>query len=176
MLKFLAVVGAFAYLVSPVDIFPEVLLGPLGYLDDLGVFGLALKYVCKEAPAAMPAIVTHAAPVHVRQQSEPKPEYAEIKGLLEQLRIESRHPAIAPKPKPEWVDAEVEAIRPRKAALPAKAETPANPAAQRRTTAEIGKIAAQAAIEAFGAALTEPQPLQLHLAVQAEVMKALKTQ
>ena len=32
-----AMVGALIYLVSPIDVLPEVLLGPIGLLDDAGV-------------------------------------------------------------------------------------------------------------------------------------------
>jgi uncharacterized membrane protein YkvA (DUF1232 family) len=34
------------YLVVPIDLFPELLLGPFGYLDDLGV--LLLPYLLRE--------------------------------------------------------------------------------------------------------------------------------
>ncbi|MEN9560333.1 MAG: hypothetical protein RLZZ502_1544, partial [Pseudomonadota bacterium] len=34
---------AAAYFVSPFDLIPEALLGPIGWLDDLGVLAWALK-------------------------------------------------------------------------------------------------------------------------------------
>lgn len=35
--KKLKLVGAIAYFISPIDLLPEAILGPIGYLDDLGV-------------------------------------------------------------------------------------------------------------------------------------------
>ena len=43
-----AVIGALAYLVSPIDLLPERVLGPLGYLDDVAVLMWALKYAQPE--------------------------------------------------------------------------------------------------------------------------------
>ena len=40
-----AMAGALLYLVSPVDVLPEVALGPLGLVDDLGVVGAAAMFV-----------------------------------------------------------------------------------------------------------------------------------
>lgn len=40
-----AMAGALLYLVSPVDALPEVALGPLGLVDDLGVVGAAAMFV-----------------------------------------------------------------------------------------------------------------------------------
>jgi uncharacterized membrane protein YkvA (DUF1232 family) len=34
-------VGALVYGISPVDIIPELLTGPFGFIDDLGVLGVA---------------------------------------------------------------------------------------------------------------------------------------
>ena len=34
-------VGALVYGISPVDIIPELLTGPLGFIDDLGILGVA---------------------------------------------------------------------------------------------------------------------------------------
>lgn len=36
--------GAVAYVISPVDIMPEAILGPLGLTDDLGLFTAAMLY------------------------------------------------------------------------------------------------------------------------------------
>lgn len=41
----LAMAGALAYLVSPVDAMPELVLGPFGVIDDLGVVGAAGLFV-----------------------------------------------------------------------------------------------------------------------------------
>ncbi|MGF1646516.1 MAG: YkvA family protein [Kineosporiaceae bacterium] len=40
----LALVGALLYGVSPIDLVPEALVGPLGVLDDVGVLGAALAF------------------------------------------------------------------------------------------------------------------------------------
>lgn len=42
-----AMVGALVYLASPVDVLPEVVLGPLGLVDDAGVVTLAAIWVYK---------------------------------------------------------------------------------------------------------------------------------
>jgi uncharacterized membrane protein YkvA (DUF1232 family) len=42
-----AMVGALVYLVSPVDVVPEVLLGPLGLVDDAGVVTVVAVWVYK---------------------------------------------------------------------------------------------------------------------------------
>jgi uncharacterized membrane protein YkvA (DUF1232 family) len=42
-----AVFGALAYLVMPIDVLPEVLLGPLGLVDDAGVVALTAVWVYK---------------------------------------------------------------------------------------------------------------------------------
>jgi uncharacterized membrane protein YkvA (DUF1232 family) len=33
--------GALVYGISPIDIIPELLTGPLGFIDDLGILGVA---------------------------------------------------------------------------------------------------------------------------------------
>lgn len=43
----IAMVGALVYLASPVDVLPEVLLGPLGLLDDAGAVTAAAVFVYK---------------------------------------------------------------------------------------------------------------------------------
>ena len=43
-----AVVGALAYLVSPVDLIPDRVMGPLGLADDVAVLMFALKYARPE--------------------------------------------------------------------------------------------------------------------------------
>ena len=42
-----AMVGALFYLVSPIDVLPEALLGPFGLLDDAGVTGATILFVYK---------------------------------------------------------------------------------------------------------------------------------
>ena len=42
-----AMIGALVYLASPVDVLPEVLLGPLGLLDDAGALTAAAVFVYK---------------------------------------------------------------------------------------------------------------------------------
>jgi uncharacterized membrane protein YkvA (DUF1232 family) len=43
----IAMIGALVYLVSPVDVLPEVMLGPLGLLDDAGTVTAAAVFVYK---------------------------------------------------------------------------------------------------------------------------------
>ena len=42
-----AMIGALVYLVSPVDVLPEVMLGPIGLLDDAGAATAAAVFVYK---------------------------------------------------------------------------------------------------------------------------------
>lgn len=42
-----AMIGALVYLASPVDVLPEVMLGPLGLLDDAGAVTAAAVFVYK---------------------------------------------------------------------------------------------------------------------------------
>ncbi|GAA5142099.1 hypothetical protein GCM10023340_05020 [Nocardioides marinquilinus] len=46
-----AMVGALVYLASPIDVLPEVVLGPLGLVDDAGVITLVAVWVYKLAGA-----------------------------------------------------------------------------------------------------------------------------
>ncbi len=41
--KKLNLVTAIAYFISPIDILPEAILGPIGYLDDLGIAAYVLN-------------------------------------------------------------------------------------------------------------------------------------
>jgi uncharacterized membrane protein YkvA (DUF1232 family) len=43
----IAMIGALVYLVSPVDVLPEVMLGPFGLLDDAGAVTAAAVFVYK---------------------------------------------------------------------------------------------------------------------------------
>ena len=43
----IAMIGALVYLVSPVDVLPEVMLGPIGLLDDAGAATAAAVFVYK---------------------------------------------------------------------------------------------------------------------------------
>jgi uncharacterized membrane protein YkvA (DUF1232 family) len=40
-----AMAGALVYLISPVDVVPEVPLGPIGLIDDMGVLGAVAMFV-----------------------------------------------------------------------------------------------------------------------------------
>ena len=42
-----AMIGSLVYLASPVDVLPEVMLGPLGFLDDAGAVTAAAVFVYK---------------------------------------------------------------------------------------------------------------------------------
>jgi uncharacterized membrane protein YkvA (DUF1232 family) len=42
-----AMIGALVYLVSPIDVLPEAMLGPLGLLDDAGAVTAAAVFVYK---------------------------------------------------------------------------------------------------------------------------------
>lgn len=44
----IAAAAAVAYAVSPVDLIPELVLGPLGLGDDLGVWGILALLVARE--------------------------------------------------------------------------------------------------------------------------------
>ena len=41
--KKVKLISAIAYFISPIDILPEAILGPIGYLDDLGVAAFVLN-------------------------------------------------------------------------------------------------------------------------------------
>lgn len=43
----IAMIGGLVYLVSPIDVLPEVLLGPFGFLDDAGAVTAAAVFVYK---------------------------------------------------------------------------------------------------------------------------------
>ena len=43
----IAMVGALIYLASPIDVLPEVILGPIGLLDDAGAVTAAAVFVYK---------------------------------------------------------------------------------------------------------------------------------
>jgi uncharacterized membrane protein YkvA (DUF1232 family) len=42
---------ALLYILSPIDIAPEILLGPLGVVDDVGIAILALEFFIRMAPS-----------------------------------------------------------------------------------------------------------------------------
>lgn len=50
----LAMGAAFVYLISPIDFAPEIVFGPLGLVDDIGVVTMALTYA-KRAGMAVKA-------------------------------------------------------------------------------------------------------------------------
>jgi uncharacterized membrane protein YkvA (DUF1232 family) len=43
----IAMIGALVYLASPIDVLPEVILGPIGLLDDAGAVTAAAVFVYK---------------------------------------------------------------------------------------------------------------------------------
>ncbi len=43
--------GAVAYFLSPIDLVPEIILGPLGYVDDVGLAAFVLRKIINENPA-----------------------------------------------------------------------------------------------------------------------------
>ena len=49
------IAGALAYFISPIDLVPEALLGPLGYLDDVALAAYVINSVMKKCD---PEIVT----------------------------------------------------------------------------------------------------------------------
>ncbi len=49
------IAGALAYFISPIDLLPEALIGPLGYLDDVALAAYVINSVMKNSD---PAIVT----------------------------------------------------------------------------------------------------------------------
>lgn len=63
-----AMVGALVYLASPVDVLPEVVLGPLGLVDDAGVVTVVAIWVYKLVQAR--SILREAG---VRRRDDAKP-------------------------------------------------------------------------------------------------------
>jgi uncharacterized membrane protein YkvA (DUF1232 family) len=49
------IAGALAYFISPIDLVPEALFGPLGYLDDVALAAFVINSVVKNCD---PAVVT----------------------------------------------------------------------------------------------------------------------
>jgi len=47
--------GALIYVLSPVDLLPEIALGPVGALDDVGIIMLALALFIQVAPSEVVA-------------------------------------------------------------------------------------------------------------------------
>jgi uncharacterized membrane protein YkvA (DUF1232 family) len=58
-----AMAGALIYLVSPVDVLPEVVLGPIGLIDDVGVVGAVGIFVYRLIQARRSAVP----PIHDRR-------------------------------------------------------------------------------------------------------------
>ncbi|AWB88713.1 DUF1232 domain-containing protein [Salinibacterium hongtaonis] len=44
----IAAIAAAVYAISPIDLIPELLLGPLGFADDIGVLGILAVLVARE--------------------------------------------------------------------------------------------------------------------------------
>lgn len=47
-MSWLAVIGTLIYVVSPIDLIPELFLPFVGYIDDLGVWGIFTVLVARE--------------------------------------------------------------------------------------------------------------------------------
>lgn len=47
------IAGALAYFISPIDLFPEALLGPLGYLDDVALAAYVISSIMKQSDSAV---------------------------------------------------------------------------------------------------------------------------
>jgi len=47
------IAGALAYFISPIDLFPEALLGPLGYLDDVALAAYVINSIMKQSDPAI---------------------------------------------------------------------------------------------------------------------------
>lgn len=45
--------GAIVYFISPIDLLPEALFGPVGYLDDIALTAFVLNRVINETPAQL---------------------------------------------------------------------------------------------------------------------------
>jgi uncharacterized membrane protein YkvA (DUF1232 family) len=52
-----AMVGALIYLVSPIDLLPEAVLGPVGLIDDVGVVGAVGIFVYRLIQARRNALI-----------------------------------------------------------------------------------------------------------------------
>jgi hypothetical protein len=52
-----AMAGALVYLVSPVDVLPEAVLGPFGLIDDVGVVGAVGMFVYRMIQARRQAVI-----------------------------------------------------------------------------------------------------------------------
>ena len=55
-------VGALVYGISPVDIIPELIAGPFGFIDDLGILGVAGFAIYKLLTGRGPATGTGTTP------------------------------------------------------------------------------------------------------------------
>lgn len=47
-MTWITAVGAVIYAISPIDIIPELFFGPIGVVDDVGVFGILFTLVARE--------------------------------------------------------------------------------------------------------------------------------
>lgn len=47
-MTWVAAIGAVIYTLVPVDIIPELILGPLGFVDDVGLWGVIVVLVARE--------------------------------------------------------------------------------------------------------------------------------
>ena len=58
-------IGAVIYTISPVDLIPEILFGPIGLVDDLGLWGVVLMLATREKNAWEVERASHATVVDV---------------------------------------------------------------------------------------------------------------
>lgn len=47
-MTWVAAVGALIYTISPLDFIPEIVLGPLGLVDDVGFWGIVIALTARE--------------------------------------------------------------------------------------------------------------------------------
>ena len=57
-----AMAGALVYLISPVDALPEVALGPIGLIDDVGVVGAVSIFIYRLIQARRTSLSDHTPP------------------------------------------------------------------------------------------------------------------
>jgi uncharacterized membrane protein YkvA (DUF1232 family) len=74
--------GALIYVLSPVDLLPEIALGPVGALDDVGIIMLALAVFIQIAPSEVVA-------EHLRQLATRRGDNAEDSDVVDGEIMES---------------------------------------------------------------------------------------
>ncbi|QEL19283.1 YkvA family protein [Limnoglobus roseus] len=80
MKRALCIAGAFIYLACPIDLMPEILFGPFGYIDDIVVMALAFG-VTGKIPEQLRGKATE--PVkQLKAKKRPRPQYVEDAEIL----------------------------------------------------------------------------------------------